>query len=69
MDTPQKQSSGTRTCLLGLLALFVVIFCVLPIIFICLLALLGPAIGDVFSDIVEELGTPTPGLIMAFLTR
>jgi len=37
-----------------------VVFLLIPICVIAMLLLLGPAVGEVFSNIVEELGTPSP---------
>ena len=39
-----------------LLCCCILIFVVVPVI----LALLGPSVGTVFSNIIEELGTPVP---------
>ncbi len=36
------------------------IFIAIPICVIAILLLLGPAVGNVFSNIIQELGTPTP---------
>ncbi len=41
-------------------AVVAVVFILMPICVIAILLLLGPAIGEVFSNIVEELGTPSP---------
>lgn len=37
-----------------------IILVVIPVTTIAILTLLGPQIGNVFSDIVRELGTPVP---------
>lgn len=60
---PQPQSKGGRTAttiLLAAIGCAVFVFCILPICMIIILALLGPAIGNVFSEIIDELITPTP---------
>lgn len=38
----------------------VLLVCILPVCVIIGLALLGPSIGTVFSNMVEELATPAP---------
>nr|MBN1228405.1 hypothetical protein [Anaerolineae bacterium] len=38
-----------------LIVLGVLLVCVLPICVILILALLGPAIGEVFSNVIEEI--------------
>jgi hypothetical protein len=62
---PQQSSRNTSTILIIGLGLLVFCVCILPVLVIIVLALLGPAIGNVFSEIVDELQmTPTPGFIL-----
>jgi hypothetical protein len=59
---PQQSSRNTSTILIIALGLLVFCVCILPVLVIIVLALLGPAIGNVFSEIIDELQmTPTPG--------
>ena len=51
--------SGGATILVVLLAFAAILFCV-AIAVIAVLLVLGPVIGNVFSNIVTELGTPVP---------
>ncbi|MBN1147581.1 MAG: hypothetical protein JXA78_10010 [Anaerolineales bacterium] len=39
--------------------IFLVLVCCCILVFV-LLAMLGPAVGSVFSNIIEEIGTPMP---------
>jgi hypothetical protein len=61
-EAPAPEGEPEKAGLFGLsgvaLALVigaVVLLCVLPLCVVIILALLGPAIGNVFSDIVEEI--------------
>ena len=63
MEAPQNPPSNTNKILIGVgigaaaLALICAcLICLAPVI----LTLLGPAIGGVFSDVVNQLGTPVP---------
>lgn len=53
---PSDSGSSAAIIIVSLIAVFVLV----PICIIAVLLLLGPAIGNVFSNIVENLGTPTP---------
>jgi len=55
-EPSDKGSSSAIVIVIGLILVFVLI----PIVVIAILLLLGPVIGNVFSNIVENLGTPTP---------
>ena len=56
VEAPQKKSMNPWVIVL---IIFVIVFCCCIAITI-LLALLGPAVGSVFSNIIEELVTPVP---------
>jgi hypothetical protein len=58
METPQPSQKGPNTILIVVLVL-VALCVIIPICVICLLALLGPAIGNVFSNIIQNM-TPVP---------
>ncbi len=54
-------SGGSRLPLILIIVLVVLALCILiPICVIVILALLGPAVGNVFSNIIQNLPTPTP---------
>ena len=50
--------SGSSAAMVIVLLIGVLV--ILPICMIAILLLLGPVVGNVFSNIVENLGTPTP---------
>lgn len=60
----QETPSGGGGKALGIgvgIGIVIIVVCVLAICFIVgILCLLGPVVGSVFSNIVENLGTPTP---------
>jgi len=58
METPQPAQKGPSTILIIVIVL-VALCIIIPICIICLLALLGPAIGNVFSNIIQNM-TPVP---------
>jgi len=64
---PKEKSSRTNTIIIIVAAVFGFLCCVLPIVIIILLSLLGPAIGNVFSEIIDDLVTPTPSVILLML--
>lgn len=53
-----QDSGGGIGTIIAIIA--VVFLCVMPIIVIVVLTILGPTIGNVFSNIIQELGTPYP---------
>ncbi|NDJ77943.1 MAG: hypothetical protein GYB65_16965 [Chloroflexi bacterium] len=54
-------SSGVPTFLVILLVGLFICICVIPIVIIVILALLGSAIGNIFSNIIEELEATPEG--------
>ena len=54
--TRQKQATDHHHRHVAVLALCILI----PICVIVILALLGPSVGNVFSNIIQNLPTPTP---------
>jgi hypothetical protein len=56
----EKSENNTMRTILIVLAVIVGACCLLSICVIVMLSLAGPAIGDVFSEVVRELGTPVP---------
>ncbi len=54
VNDEKKQSNTTRTILI-IVGVAVGLLCCLPVAIITLLTLLGPAIGDVFSQISNTL--------------
>ena len=63
MDNPPAASPDSRSVLLIVVIaiLAVLMICiVIPICVIVILALLGPSIGNVFSNIIQNLPTATP---------
>ncbi len=54
------QKSSDNTIVIIVIAGVVIVLCLVPIFIIAILTLLGPQIGEVFSNIVNELGTPIP---------
>jgi flagellar basal body-associated protein FliL len=60
MGTEAPPQGGKRNTLLIVVIVVVVLLCALALCVVVALALLGPALGNVFSNIVTELGTPTP---------
>jgi hypothetical protein len=49
------QGGGGNRVLLIVVGILVAVCIVLPVVIICILALLGPAIGNIFSSINESL--------------
>ena len=58
-EEPQKK---TNPWVIVLIILAVLLCCCILMLFVIptILALLGPSVGDVFSNIIEEIGTPVP---------
>jgi len=54
------QKSADNTMVIIVIGGVVIVLCLVPIFIIAILTLLGPQIGEVFSNIVDELGTPMP---------
>lgn len=50
-----EEKKGLPTWAIVLIVVAVVVLCVLPICVIVALALAGPAVGNVFSNVIEEL--------------
>ncbi len=63
---PAQQRSGLPAWLIVLIVVLVMLFCVGPILLIIVLALFGPVIGNVFSNIINELET-TPESAVYYL--
>jgi hypothetical protein len=65
---PQKSTSGATifgvSLLVFIAGLAFFCLCIVPICAIVILSLMGPAIGNVFSDIIDDLITPTPSFIL-----
>lgn len=63
-DEPEGEKKGGLPTWAIIAIIAVVILCVLPICFLVLspviLTILGPSVGNVFSNIIEEMVTPTP---------
>jgi hypothetical protein len=63
-EEPEGEKKGGFPTWAIILIAVVVILCLIPICFLVLspviLALLGPSVGNVFSNIIEEMVTPTP---------
>jgi hypothetical protein len=55
MGAPGEAKSKFPTWAIVLIVLGVVVLCVLPVCVIVILALLGPAIGNVFSNILIDI--------------
>lgn len=53
---PSDSGSGAAMVIILLIGLFIIV----PICVIAVLLLLGPAVGNVFSNIIENLETPAP---------
>jgi uncharacterized RDD family membrane protein YckC len=53
---PSDSGSSAAIIIVALIGVFVLV----PICIIAVLLLLGPVVGNVFSNIVENLPTPTP---------
>jgi hypothetical protein len=64
MQTPQPDSPPAKSKLpLVIITIVVVLLIVCVLIACCVLvvpALLGPSVGNVFSNIIENMPTPTP---------
>ena len=59
MTTNDSGSNTTRTILIVVGVIFG-LCCLVALCGFLFLTLAGPSIGDVFSDVVRELGTPVP---------
>ena len=63
METPQPASPAAQSKLpiIIIVILVVLALCILiPICIIVILAMFGPSVGNVFSNIIQNLPTPTP---------
>jgi len=63
METPQPASPPAKSKLPIIIIVIVAVLalCILiPICVIVILALMGPSVGNVFSNIIQNLPTPTP---------
>jgi hypothetical protein len=65
----QSKTDPVVKVLLFLVIVVVLCVCLVPFCVVIVLAAMGPVIGNVFSEIVNQLvtPTPTPGLIMGYL--
>jgi len=59
MTANNANNSGMRTILI-VLGVLIGLCCLLSLCGFLLLTLMGPAVGDVFSEVVRELSTPVP---------
>ena len=63
METPQPASQPAKSKLPTIVIIIVVLLIVCVLAACCVIAvltLLGPSVGNVFSNIIENLPTPTP---------
>jgi hypothetical protein len=63
METPQPASPATKSKLPTIVIIIVVLLVVCVLAVCCVIAaltLLGPSVGNVFSNIIENMPTPTP---------
>ena len=63
METPQpaSQPANSKLPIIIIVIVAVLALCILiPICVIVILALMGPSVGNVFSNIIQNLPTPTP---------
>jgi hypothetical protein len=51
----EGEKKSNTTLIIGIVVAVVVVLCLLPMCVILILALLGPAVGNVFSNIVEGI--------------
>jgi small neutral amino acid transporter SnatA (MarC family) len=58
-ETPVKKKNPWIIVLI-IVVVLLVICCICALLVPTILALLGPSVGNVFSNIIEGLGTPTP---------
>jgi hypothetical protein len=58
-ETPAKKKNPWITVLIIVIVL-IVLCCICALLVPTILALLGPSVGNVFSNILEGLVTPTP---------
>ncbi len=56
---PKPPMSGWLIALIVILSL-IVVCCICAVISVAILTLMGPSVGNVFSTILEEMGTVTP---------
>jgi hypothetical protein len=56
---PKKKLSGWVIALI-VLGVVIVCACLIVLLIPVVLALLGPSVGNVFSNVINNLGTPTP---------
>jgi Flp pilus assembly pilin Flp len=56
---PEKKSNTGKVILI-IVAILLVICCLCAVVILAVPSLLGPSIGNVFSNIIEGLGTPMP---------
>lgn len=54
---PEEGQKGSKTIwwIVGIVGVVLVLFCLIPVCIIFILSLLGPAIGNVFSNIIEGI--------------
>ncbi len=60
MEPPAQKKSPWITVLIIVVVLIVLCCLCLLVVFVLLPAIFGPSIGNVFSNIIESLPTPTP---------
>jgi hypothetical protein len=51
----EGEKKSNTTLIIGIVVAVVVVLCLLPMCVILILALLGPAIGNVFSNVIEGI--------------
>jgi hypothetical protein len=59
MSTPPSENKTMKTIIIVVVILLALCIC-LPVCVIVILALLGPSIGNVFSNIVDNVGLVSP---------
>jgi len=59
MSTPSSENKTLKTIIIVVVILLALCIC-LPVCVIAVLALLGPSIGTVFSNIVDNVGLVAP---------
>lgn len=60
MGTEAPPQGGKKNTLLIVVIVIVVLLCALALCVVAAMTLLGPVIGNVFSNAVTGLGTPMP---------
>ncbi|MDY7040567.1 MAG: hypothetical protein SVX38_06875 [Chloroflexota bacterium] len=62
-EAPVQEKKSNRTLIIIIIVVVALLLCCCVVVFvgpIFGLTLLGPEVGGVFSDVIEQLGTPVP---------